>query len=172
MAGHSNFDFESFKKELLKEIRNKTRQIVKDMMAELREERQSVALIAPVALVAPIAPQYRPFDLDAETSEKQLIEDDQETLLAKPITQQMLDISKKVVAPIAPATPVAPITPPTPQYRPFDLDAETLEKQPMEGDQETLLAEPITRQRLDISKEIENPNWAKDLMKTMAQMQI
>ena len=42
----------------------------------------------------------------------------------------------------------------------------------MEGDQETLLAEPITRQRLDIPKEIEKPDWAKDLMKTMKQMQI
>ena len=35
-----------------------------------------------------------------------------------------------------------------------------------------MLAEPITRQRLDILKEIEKPDWAKDLIKTMAQMQI
>ena len=43
------------------------------MMAELKEERQVVAPIAPVALFAPTAPpapQYRPFDLDAETSKK------------------------------------------------------------------------------------------------------
>ena len=35
-----------------------------------------------------------------------------------------------------------------------------------------MLAEPITRQRLDVLEEIEKPDWAKDLMKTMAQMQI
>ena len=35
-----------------------------------------------------------------------------------------------------------------------------------------MLAEPITRQRLDISKEIEKPDWAKDLIKTMTQIQI
>ena len=59
-------------------------------MAELREERQAVAPIAPAAPVAPTAlpaPQYRPFDLDAETSRKQPIEDDQETLLAEPIAR-------------------------------------------------------------------------------------
>ena len=42
----------------------------------------------------------------------------------------------------------------------------------MEDDQETLLAEPITRQSLDIPKEVEKPDWAKDLMKTIAEMQI
>ena len=73
---------------------------------------------------------------------------------------------------IAPITPAAPVAPPAPQYRPFDLDAETSEKQPMEGDQETLLVEPITRQRLDVLEEIEKSDWAKDLIKTMAQMQI
>ena len=63
--------------------------MVRDMMAELREERQVVAPIAPTAPVAPTAPptpQYRPFDLDAETSRKKPIKDDQETLLAEPIT--------------------------------------------------------------------------------------
>ena len=35
MAGSSDFDFESFKKELLKEIRDETRQIVRDMMAKM-----------------------------------------------------------------------------------------------------------------------------------------
>ena len=71
MAGPFDFYFESFKKELLEEIRDEARQIVRDMMAELREERQAVAPIAPAAPVAPIAPpQYRPFDLDAETSGK------------------------------------------------------------------------------------------------------
>ena len=90
MAGPSNFDFESFKKKLLEEIRDETRQIVRDMIIEFRKERQAVALIAPVAPVAPTAPpapQYRPFDLDAETSGKQPIEDDHETLLAEPITR-------------------------------------------------------------------------------------
>ena len=118
MAGPSDFDFESFKKEFLeKKIRDEARQIVRDMMAEFRKERQ-------------------------------------------------------VVASIAPAPPVAPTAPPAPQYRPFDLNAETSGKQPIEGDQETLLTEPITRQRLDAPKEIEKPDWAKDLMKIMAQMQI
>ena len=79
---------------------------------------------------------------------------------------------RQAVAPIAPADLVTPTTPPAPQYRPFDLDAETSGKQPMEDDQETLLTEPITRQRLDIPKEIEKPGWAKDLIKTMAQIQI
>ena len=79
---------------------------------------------------------------------------------------------RQTVAPIAPATPVAPTAPPATQYRPFDLDAETLGKQPIEGNQEILIAEPITRQRLDVSEEIENPDWAKDFMKIMAQMQI
>ena len=32
----------------------------------------------------------------------------------------------------------------------------------MEDDQKTLLAEPITRQRLDVLEEIEKPDWAKD----------
>ena len=40
----------------------------------------------------------------------------------------------------------------------------------MGDDQETLLSEPITRQSLDIPKEVEKPDWAKDLMKTMAEM--
>ena len=49
------------------------------MMAEFREERQTVAPITPATPVtptAPLAPQYRPFDLDAETLGKQPIEDD------------------------------------------------------------------------------------------------
>ena len=117
MAGPSGFDSESFKKELLEEIRNEARQMIRDMMTESREERQ-------------------------------------------------------VVTPIAPAAPVAPTVPPAPQYRPFDLDAETSRKQLMGDDQETLLAEPITRQSLDIPKEVEKLYWAKDLMKTMGQMQI
>ena len=99
MARPSDFDFGSFKKELLEEIRDEAQQIVRDMMAEFREERQTVAPIAPVAPVAPtalLAPQYRPFDLDAETSGKQPIEDDQETLLAEPITRQRLDILKEI----------------------------------------------------------------------------
>ena len=74
--------------------------------------------------------------------------------------------------------------PPLPQFRPFDLDAETSGKQPIEDDQETLLAEPILKRRLetygptfeepvarprtDAPKETEKPNWAKDLAKTMA----
>ena len=47
--------------------------MIRDMMAELREERQAVAPIAPAAPFAPTAlpaSQYRPFDLDAETSGK------------------------------------------------------------------------------------------------------
>ena len=71
---------------------------------------------------------------------------------------------------MAPAAPVVPTEPPVPQYRPFDLEVETSGKQPMEDDQEPLLAEPITQQRLDIPEEMEKPDWAKDLMKTMAQM--
>ena len=90
MAGPSGFDSESFKKELLKEIRNEAQQMIRDMMAELRKERQAVPPAAPVAPTALPAPQYCPFDLDAETSGKRPMEDDQETLLAEPITQQRL----------------------------------------------------------------------------------
>ena len=46
----------------------------------IQGRKTAVALIVPAALVtptAPPAPQYRPFDLDAETSGKQSIEDDQ-----------------------------------------------------------------------------------------------
>ena len=102
MAGPFNFNFESFQKDLLEEIRNEARQMVRDMMAEFREERQAVASIAPAAPVTPIAlpaPQYRPFDLDAKTSGKQPIEDDQETLLAEPITRQRLDVLEEIEKP-------------------------------------------------------------------------
>ena len=86
----------------------------------------------------------------------------------------MAELRKKrqAVTLIALAAPVAPTALLAPQYCPFDLDAETLGKQPIEDDQETLLVEPITRWRLDVSEEIEKPEWAKDLAKTMAQMQI
>ena len=70
MAGPSGFDSESFKKELLEEIRKEARQMVRDFMVEFREERQAaapIALAAPVAPTTPPTPQYRPFDLDAET---------------------------------------------------------------------------------------------------------
>ena len=90
MVGPSNFDFESFKKELLEEIRNEARQIVRDIMTEFKEERQAVVPIAPAASVTPTAlpaPQYRPFDLNTETSRKQPMEGDQEALLAEPITR-------------------------------------------------------------------------------------
>ena len=59
---------------------------------------------------------------------------------------------------------------PPPQMRPFDLDVETSGKQSIEDDQETLLAEPITRRKLDVPKEIEKSEWAKDLAKIMAQI--
>ena len=58
----------------------------------------------------------------------------------------------------------------------------------MEDDQETLLAEPMVRQRLEvpapmleepanktmieIPREAERPDWAKDLVKAMAQMKM
>ena len=35
MAGPYNFDFKSFKQELLKEMRDETRQMIKDMVAEM-----------------------------------------------------------------------------------------------------------------------------------------
>ena len=40
--------------------------------------------------------------------------------------------------------------PPPPQLCSFDLDVETLGKQPIKGDQETLPAESLTRQSLDV----------------------
>ena len=62
------------------------------------------------------------------------------------IRDMMAELRKErqAVAPIAPVAPVAPTVPPAPLYRPFNLDAETLEKQPIEGDQQTLVVEPIT----------------------------
>ena len=66
---------------------------------------------------------------------------------------------RQAVAPKVSAAPVAPTTPPAPQYRPFD--AETSEKQPIEGNQEILIAEPITRQILDVPEEIEKLDWIK-----------
>ena len=101
MAG---FDFEAFKEKLKAEITEQTRTIMREIMAEFRKK------------------------------EKQ--------------------------------------EPPPPLLHSFDLDTETSRKQPIEDDQETLLAEPITRQRLDVPKEVEKPDWTKDLVKTMAQMQI
>ena len=101
----ARFDFEAFGEKLKVEIAEQTRTIMREMMVEFRREKKQEP---------PPPPQLCPFDLDVKTSGKQLIEDDQETLLA----------------------------------------------------------EPITRQRLDVPEEIEKPDWAKDLMKTMAQMQI
>ena len=59
--------------------------MIRNMMAELRKERQAVAPIAPAAPVAPTAlpaPQYRLFDLDAETSRKQPMGDDKKNLVS------------------------------------------------------------------------------------------
>ena len=55
---------------------------------------------------------------------------------------------------------------------PFDLDAEPSRQQPIEDDQETLLAEPITRRNLDILEEVEKLEWAKDIVKAMTQMKM
>ena len=60
--------------------------------------------------------------------------------------------------------------PPPPQPRPFDLDAKDLGRQEVEDDQEILLAEPVARQRLNVPKEVERPDWAKNLAKNMAQI--
>lgn len=55
---------------------------------------------------------------------------------------------------------------PTPPL--FDFNAENSGRQEITDDQETLLAEPIIRQRLDASENVEKPEWAKDLVKSMA----
>ena len=62
--------------------------------------------------------------------------------------------------------------PPPPQPHPFDLDGEDLGRQQVDDDQETLFAEPVTKQRLDVPEEVERPDQAKDLAKTIAQMQM
>ena len=78
--------------------------------------------------------------------------------------------------------------PPAPLMQPFDLDYDEIRQIPMEDDQETLLAEPMVRRRLEvpapileksairprveIPREAERPDWAKDLVKAMAQMKI
>ena len=78
--------------------------------------------------------------------------------------------------------------PPAPPLRPFDLDADEMRQEPPEDDQETILAEPTVRKKLevpipmfeepairlraDILREIEKPDWAKDIVKALAQMQM
>ena len=78
--------------------------------------------------------------------------------------------------------------PPAPSLRPFNLDADKMRQRPLEDDQEMILAETTVRQRLevpkpafeesairpraDILREMEKPNWAKDIVKIMAQMQM
>ena len=74
MAG---FNFEVFGEKLKAEIAEQTRTIMREMMAEFRREEKQ----------EPPPPQLRPFDLNAETSGKQPMEDDQKTLLAEPITR-------------------------------------------------------------------------------------
>ena len=72
--------------------------------------------------------------------------------------------------------------------QPFDLDYDEIRQRPVEDDQKTLLAEPMVRRRLEIPapileesairprveilREAERPDWAKDLVKAMAQMKI
>ena len=73
------FDFEAFGEKLKAEITEQTRTIMREMMAEFRREERQERQEPP--------PQMRPFDLDVETSGKQPIEGDQETLLAEPITR-------------------------------------------------------------------------------------
>ena len=72
----ARFDFEAFGEKLKVEIAEQTRTIMREMMAEFRKEEKQ----------EPPPPQLRPFDLDVETSGKQPMEGDQETLLAEPIT--------------------------------------------------------------------------------------
>ena len=57
-------------------------------MREERQERQATIAALPI----PLIPQLCPFDLDAEASGKQLIKDDQETLLAELIVRQRLEV--------------------------------------------------------------------------------
>ena len=78
--------------------------------------------------------------------------------------------------------------PPAPLLRPFDLDYDEIKQRPIEDDQETMLAEPMVRKRLEVPapileesairprveilREAERPDWAKDLVKAMAQMKM
>ena len=78
--------------------------------------------------------------------------------------------------------------PPAPPLRPFDLDYDEIRQRPIEDNQETMLAEPMVRQRLEVPapmleepinrprveilREAERPDWAKDMVKAMAQMKM
>ena len=78
--------------------------------------------------------------------------------------------------------------PPAPPIQPFDLDYDEIRQIPIEDDQETLLAEPMVLQRLEvpapmldesmvrprieIPMEVERPDWAKEMIKAMAQMKM
>ena len=72
--------------------------------------------------------------------------------------------------------------------RPFDLDYDEITQRLVEDDQETMLAEPMVRHRLEVPVptleepairprveipwEAESPDWAKDMVKAMAQMKM
>ena len=78
--------------------------------------------------------------------------------------------------------------PMAPPQRPFDLDYDEIRQKSVEDNQEALLTEPMVRQRIEvpapmlnesmvrpkaeIPKEIERPDWAKDMVKVMAQMKM
>ena len=79
-------DLETFKEQMKCELTDQTRTIMREMLVESRRaEREERQAVAPPSV--PSAPQFHPFDLDAETLGKQPIENDQETLLVEPITR-------------------------------------------------------------------------------------
>ena len=61
---------------------------------------------------------------------------------------------------------------PVPQTHPFDLEAEDSRSRQLEDDQETLLAELVARPRVDVLEQAKKLDWAKDLTKSMAHMQV
>ena len=58
-----------------------------------------------------------------------------------------------------------------PPIGPVDLDTELLVRD-REEDDVTVLADPISRRNMGQAENAEQPDWAKNLTKTMAQMQI
>lgn len=84
------------------------------------------------------------------------------------LREMMVEMSSVRQEPLAPPPVPAPIPPP----QPFDINAEDLGRQQLDDDQETVLAEPVIRQKVDVPESKEKPEWAKDLVKSMAQMQL
>ena len=77
----ASFDPDAFKEQLKAEMAEQTQTIMWEMLAEMIEAARQKQHVS----------QPLPFDLDAENSKRQQIDDDQETLLAELVARQNMD---------------------------------------------------------------------------------